>query len=90
MKTETKIAGNIITIRHELSDLELRILQHVNEVGYIEFRTSHIESNPLDSSKQFGRNDCIDLVAYSLLQHNDDSWHMEFNLSDLGKKILEQ
>lgn len=88
MNIDPKLEGTTITVRYELTEKELDILQFVAQNGYIEFRRRMCEEDKTDNSGKFRESECRELLESGFLDYDDESWHLTFLLTPLAERVF--
>jgi hypothetical protein len=78
--------GFEVHIRYELEPSEVKAMKELKEKGYLEYRGFNFEPSNTD----IPLSDLSDLIAKGFIEHNDDAWHTEYNLSELGNSIMKE
>jgi hypothetical protein len=84
-----------VHIRYELEPDEIKALKELKEKNYLEYRSGKSTISATSFGYE-GRNTDIpfealkDLISNGFIEENFDAWHTEFNLTKIGKQIVEE
>ena len=77
MIKNTLFQNNEAVVTYKFSDDDIKVLSHLKEHGYMEFRRN-VGSEIVDS-----------LYNYGFVESNEDAWHFTISLTKLGKSVVD-
>ena len=94
----------MVEFRFKISDEAFDLLLTINKEGYIEYRDCEYETveefensvNKTMTLKSFNSRNCNgtlylipELYKYNFIRDVEDAWHRSYEMSDVGKSLLE-
>lgn len=79
-------ASVVVEKTYELNSKHIEMLCRFKEKGWVELRNYRYD----DPAEELDSRICYELVEMEMLDSDQMSWHLTFNLTDIGKQVLSQ
>lgn len=76
-----------LNINYELSELDLKVIEFLKDMGYLEIRDVERNNFNKDVNSSEIEKSIRSLYKYGIIDHDYDAWHETYVLTDFGKSI---